>query len=476
MENSIRHNSFFLLGIKGVAMTNIALILKKMGKEINGFDSEEQFITESVLKKNEIVLLTNIQKVFKSPLSDVYIYSAAHDGKDNPIIKNALLKGKIVLSQAEFIEKIRKLFPVSIAVSGCHGKTTTTSLLAYSLVKLKTNPSFIIGTPSFQGMDGGNYYKNSHYFVFEADEYGIQPPKDKRSKLLLYNPKFIICTNIDFDHPDVYKDIEDVKKTFLTFFSDHNLFLCSDDPHIRSLQPKLKREQYKTFGFSDDSDLKLSSVISSESGTTFSASYHRKNMGEFSVFLFGKKNISNTGAVILALLEFGFSPDKIKEAIRSFGLVKRRFEFVYKRNTVRLFDDYAHHPAEIEAAIQAIRERFNTNRIIILFQPHTFSRTESFKTEIIKALSKADIAYVSPIFSSAREKIKNFTISSKILRNEVESMSLKNVTICDSNGEIIDKLSHELRSKDIIVTMGAGDIYKLKDDIIELINTVESRR
>jgi len=475
MKHPSLYNSFFILGIKGVAMTNIAVILKKMGKKITGFDSEEKFITDPVLKENNITFSISYSNVFNHQLSDVYIYSAAHNGSDNPIIKQALQAGKIAISQAEFIEKIREAFPISIAVSGCHGKTTTSSLLAYSLIKLKVNPSYIIGTTSFQRICGGDYQKESDYFVFEADEYGIQPPKDIRSKLLMYNPKYIICTNIDFDHPDVYKDIEEVKKTFLTFFSDKKLFLCADDLHIQSLLPKLKKNQYKTFGFSENSDLILTPATSNESITTFYASYLGKSLGVFSTSLFGNKNISNAGGVILTLLELGFSEEQVKKAIKTFGSVKRRFEFIYKNNDIYIFDDYAHHPAEIDATIQAIRNRFKLKRIIILFQPHTFSRTESFKKSLILSLSKANITYVAPIFPSARENINNFTINSDILKKEVELLGLSNVVICDSNEEIINKLTLQLCPKDIVVTMGAGDIYKLKDDIIELINSNENR-
>jgi len=471
MKNPLLYTSYFLLGIKGVAMTNIAIILQQMGKKVSGIDTREEFITDVLLKNNNIVYGTNINTVLKKQPLDVYIYSAAHKGSENPIIKKALRDGKFVISQAEFIEKIRELFPTSIAVSGCHGKTTTTSLLAYSLIKLKAQPSFIVGTSLLQDIYGGNYQQDSRYFVFEADEYGIQPPKDKRSKLLMYHPQFIICTNIDFDHPDVYENIEEVKRTFLTFFSDRKLFLCSDDPHIQSVLPKLDRRQYKTYGFSDSSDLVLVPLSSDELHTTFSAQYHGKDLGVFSIRLFGDKNISNVGGVILCLLELGFNIDEIKKTIRSFSSVKRRFELIYKKNGILLFDDYAHHPAEIEATIQAIKQRFKSKRIVVIFQPHTFSRTESLKTAIITALSKADIAYMAPIFPSARENRSDFTINTNVLKKVAKTIGISNVIICDTKRDIINQLPFQLHSNDVVVTMGAGDIYKLKDDIISIIDS-----
>jgi len=475
MKNLLQYNTYYLLGIKGVAMTNIALILQKMGKKINGYDSKDTFITDLVLQKNNISYVTELPIFSQDKLSDVYVYSGAHNGSENPILKDAVNKGKIIVSQAELIEEIRKLFTISVGICGCHGKTTTSSLLAYSLTKLKVKPSYIIGTSTFQDLDGGDYNKNSQYFIFEADEYGLQPPRDMRPKLLMYYPKYIICNNIDFDHPDVYRNINDIKKTFLAFFAQHNLFLCSDDLHIQSLLSKLNRNQYKTFGFSDNSDLQLTIVNSNEFYTTFTASYNKKNLGVFSIPLFGNKNISNTGGVILALLEFGFSIYQIKKVIKNFSSVKRRFEFVYKKNGILLYDDYAHHPAEINATIQAIRMRFKDKRIVIIFQPHTFSRTESLKTPIVQALSNADIAYVSPIFPSAREEAKNFKINSDVLNKEVKLLGLSNVNICNTKKEIIEKLAHQLRLGDIVITMGAGDIYKLKDDIIEVINVNEKQ-
>lgn len=473
MKNILKYNSFYLLGIKGVAMTNIALILKQMGKQVYGIDSKDTFITDEVLQSNNITFSMDNKKELQSPLSDVYVFSAAHNGSENPILKHALKQGKIIISQAELIEQIRAMFPISIAVSGCHGKTTTSSLLAYSLTKLKKNPTYIVGTASFEEMNGGHYQKYSEYFVFEADEYGTQPPRDLRPKLLFYNPQYILCTNIDFDHPDVYTNIDEVKNTFLTFFSNHTVFLCVDDPHIQSLLSKLKREQYKTFGFSDGADLQLFPEETNNVSSTFSAIYLGKKLGVFSIGLFGNKNISNAGGVILTLLELGFSADCIKKAIVKFKSIKRRLELVYKNKNITLFDDYAHHPAEIEATILALRKRYKKNRIIILFQPHTFSRTEMFKKQIILALSKADSSYIAPIFSSARENVSDFTVNSQELNTELQSSKINNVTVCGSDSEMLKRLDKQINSKDIIVTMGAGDIYKLKDDIIKLINTYE---
>ena len=156
------------------------------------------------------------------------------------------------MSQAKILGELLTHFNISIAVSGCHGKTTTSSLLAYTLGKLGVKPSYIIGVPTFNDQPGGMYDRKD-YFVIEADEYGVNPPDDKTPKLLFLHPTHIICTNIDFDHPDVYLNIEEIKKTFIKFFSNKKLYLCIDDIHIKSIVGKLERTQYQTFGFSQRS-------------------------------------------------------------------------------------------------------------------------------------------------------------------------------------------------------------------------------
>lgn len=353
-----KSKNIFIVGIKGAAMSNLAVILKKMGKRVTGCDVAEEFITDIILKKFEIPYSVGFNPELLSKETDLIIYSAAHTGQENQIIIEAKKRGIMTASQAEVLGELLTHFKTSIAVSGCHGKTTTSSLLAYALTKLGVKPSYLIGVPTFHDQPGG-MYDGQDYFVIEADEYGVNPPVDKTPKLLFLHPTHIICTNIDFDHPDVYQNIEKTKKTFLQFFDNKKLYLCIDDVHIKSIVDKLDRTQYQGFGFSQDADLKIQNPLVIATQSSFDLIYKGKDLGTFIISLFGEKNISNAAGVILTLINLGFDVEGIKNAIKDFATVKRRFEFVYKKNDTYLFDDYGHHPAEIAATISAARAHFS---------------------------------------------------------------------------------------------------------------------
>lgn len=461
--------NIFIVGIKGVAMTNLAVILKKMGKRVTGSDVAEEFITDKLLQKNKIDYLIGFNTKILDKKTGLVIYSAAHQGDENPlVIKAKKLKIKTA-HQIEVIAELLSFFGKKIAVCGSHGKTTTSALLSYVLINLKREPSYLIGAPRFNNLPGGNLQKKD-YFVVEADEYGLNPPKNITPKFNYLNPDYILCNNIDFDHPDIYQNIEQTKKAFLNFFDKKKLFICVDDNNLMSIAKQLNRKQYKTFGFSALADLKIVSVIGSENTTKFTVQLPNKHQKTFIISLFGKKNVSNATGVILLLLDLGFSPEKIRNAMMDFSGAERRFQSVYQNEDYMLFDDYGHHPTEIEATIEAARSRFNNKRIIIIFQPHTYSRTSALKEEFIMALTAADRCLLLPIFPSAREKKEEFGVSSYDLERLAQKKNKRNLQSFDTKDKLLDKLKKIINPGDIIFTMGAGDVYKLKDKIIKIIN------
>lgn len=445
--------NIFFLGIKGVAMANLAVILKKMGKNVTGCDISEEFITDKLLLDNKIDWTIGFDPRKLPEKTDLIVYSAAHGGTNNPVITEAKQKKINVISQAQLMGELMNQFENKIAVCGCHGKTTTSSLLVYALTKLKQKPSYLVGVPFFTGYQGGDFQEKK-YFVVEADEYGINPPVDKTPKFFKLNPDWIICTNIDFDHPDVYKNIKETKQAFLKFFNDKKIIANIDDKN-------LSYKKNINYGFSNKAGYQIINEKITEEYSEFEIS----NIGKFRIDLFGRHNISNAAAVIVMLLQLGFPAEQIKKAILGFKGAERRFELVYKKNDIYLFDDYAHHPAEISATINAAKARFKKKRIVVIFQPHTYSRTSNLLKEFSESLSQADIGLILPIFASARENSNQFKVSSKnIIKNK------KNLFYIESNAQLINRLYKLVKKSDVIFTMGAGDVYKLKDKIIKIIN------
>lgn len=469
---ALEAENIFIVGIKGTAMSNLAVILARMGKKVAGCDVEEEFITDPILAKYRIPFSVGFDASTLPEDTDLVVYSAAHGGSDNPVVKAALSRGVKAVPQAQVLGELLSRFETSIAVSGCHGKTTTTSLMAFALKNLKANPAYLIGAPFFNGLPGGGYGRSDRYFVIEADEYGINPPADRTPKLLFLKPTHIICTNIDFDHPDVYDSLDETKKTFRTFFEQGRLYLCWDDENVRDVAQDLPRERFLSYGFSPEADMRVVSMKSGGEETAFDLSFKGKPLGTFSVSLYGQKNVTNAAGAVAALIDLGFSPDDVRGAIKGFASVKRRFELVYGEGETKLFDDYGHHPAEIAATIQAARARFAGRRIGILFQPHTFSRTKNLKTDFARALGGSDYCIVAPIFASAREKQDSFDVSSFDIEKEAAGLGLGQVKAAASKEQAIELLKSRVRRGDVVFTVGAGDIYKLKDDIIRVISTL----
>ncbi|PJE61602.1 hypothetical protein COU87_03670, partial [Candidatus Roizmanbacteria bacterium CG10_big_fil_rev_8_21_14_0_10_39_12] len=375
----------FFVGIKGVAMANLARMMVQMGKRVSGSDVDAPFITDEVIENNSVDVIHSFESEDLPDDVDLVVYAASHGGKSNAQVVEAENRNVQVLHQSELLGQMMSMFDTSIAVAGCHGKTTTSSLLSYALIKLSPGISYMVGAPSFNGHAGGDY-NGTQYFIVEADEYGIDPPDNITPKFHLLHPDYAIITNIDHDHPDVYPTIEDTKKAFHIFMNQvlqkniimPQLILCADDTNIRELSKELPKDSYSTYGFSSKADVHITNVKTTDESMTISISsklFELKDR-QLQVDLFGEKNASNTAAVLTMLFHLGFSFEKIGEAMCGFTGAKRRFEYIGKSKKIVLFDDYAHHPEEIVATIEASRSRFPKKRVIVLFQPHTYSRTE----------------------------------------------------------------------------------------------------
>ncbi len=459
----------FLLGIKGVAMTNLAFILKKMGKDVSGVDIEEEFITDEWLKKEKIPYSIGFDLKNLPTETDLVVYSAAHGGSANPILQEAKKRKIKTVDQATLLAELISQFKTKIAVCGSHGKTTTTAFLAYALIELGAEPSYLVGSSEFNHMQAGDF-RGRDYFVLEADEYAVDPPKNNTPKFQYLSPDLILCTNIDFDHPDVFQDLEQVKEEFAKFFQKgKKIIACIDDPVLAGVISSLPKETVLTYGESQNADVQLLTIQPNEFGMQFEIQKKEEPLGVFQIELYGEKNALNAGAVITTLLELGFQEDNIRKAVRGFTGAKRRLEKKAFVNDIYLFDDYAHHPVEIGSSIEALRKRFPGKRVILIFQSHTYSRTKALLPEFAEALALADYTIIAPIFPSARENPSEFQVSSQDIADEARRKGASTVEALETRQEILKKLATMIQQGDVVCTMGAGDIYHLADDIISLL-------
>lgn len=469
-------NRIFLVGIGGVAMSNLAIILHKMGKDVSGSDVPGFSMTDENLKKNNIPFITTFDAKQMPPNVDLVIYTGAHHGSTNEQVVAAQRQGIAIIPLSEATADLSRMFQTTIAVCGAHGKTTTSSLLAHTLKGLKQRPSFLVGTATFGSNFGGDY-EGTDYFVIEADEYGVNPPIDKSPKFLKYDPQYVLCTNIDFDHPDIYVSLEEVCDAYAAFFEKKSILkhiLCADDATLMNVAGSVSTNTVVTYGKNAASNAHIGNEQTTPDFSEFSITYDGTAIDAIRIGLFGEKNITNAAGVFVLLLNLGFEAAAIKQAFLGFGGAKRRFETVAQERDIYLLDDYAHHPAEIEATLSAARARFGTRRIIVIFHPHTYSRTFALRNEFVRALSKADLSLIAPIFASARENKEDFPVSSQDLEVIAQKNGYQNIHAYNSTDEIVTALGGILRKGDVVFTMGAGDIYKIGSDIISLIKKVET--
>ncbi len=422
---------YHFVGIKGSGMSALAQILHDMNFEVQGSDIEKRFFTQTALEHLGIKILP-FQKENIVPGLTVIAGNAYKDEHEE--IQEAMKLGLPVIRYHRFLGDFMQNF-TSIAVTGAHGKTSTTGLLSHVMRGAKPT-AFLIGDGTGKGEE------NAEYFVFEACEY--------RRHFLSYFPDYAIMTNIDFDHPDYFANIDDVFSAFqeMAWQVKKGIFACGDDEQLQKIQAKVPVVFY---GFGEENDFQARNVVKTTEGTTFDVFVRNTFYDTFQVPTFGDHNVLNALAVIAICHYEELSADKVKEQLLSFTGVKRRFTEKHVGSQV-LIDDYAHHPTEIKATVDAARQKYPNREIVAVFQPHTFTRTQTFLEEFADSLQLADKVYLCDIFGSARENHGKLSIED--LRNKIESAEMIN----EENTETLKK--HE---NSVILFMGAGDIQKFQE-------------
>lgn len=428
---------YHFTGIKGSGMSSLAQILFDSGEQVQGSDIEKYFFTEEPLRKRNITILPFDADNIK-PGMTVIAGNAFPDS--HPEIVRAKELGVEVIRYHKFLGNYLEKF-TSIAITGAHGKTSTTGLMAHVLEG--ANPtSYLIG----DGTGGGA--KNAQNLVMEACEY--------RRHFLAYHPDYAVMTNIDFDHPDYYKDVEDVFDAFQTMALQVKkaIVACGDDEHLQKIKANVPVVYY---GFGSENDFEARNVEKTTKGTSFEVYVRNEFYNKFFIPMFGDHNVLNTLAVISLCHYEGLPAELIQERLQTYHGVKRRFtETDIGKRT--LIDDYAHHPTEISATIQSARQKFPDRELVAIFQPHTFTRTKAFLQNFADSLSQADSVYLCDIFGSAREK--SGALSIQDLANLIEGSKVLTMDV------IPDLLKHE---DAVFLFMGAGDINKFQEAFENLI-------
>ena len=469
-------SNWFLMGIKGVAMTSLAQILIDAKLNVSGADVAEDFVTAKVLAK----LNLNITVGFEAKLPEnirVLVYTAAHQGQFNPLVTAARDRGILTLSQAEALSLFHNQ-KQGVSVCGVGGKSTVSAMVTWIMEKIGWLPSFSVGVGNIPGLDKTGCWRNqSPWFVTEADEYVIDPTAPSRGEEITPRFSFLkpfatVCTNLEYDHPDVYKDFDHTKGVFGQFFSQIkpggklvvNFDSMGLNQVINQISETLKNNQIEIISFGEQigADWQLTDY-QAEAGKTTGKLRHGTEIFEISLPIPGKFNLLNAAAAVATVATLGANPEAATKALSDFPSTLRRFEKIGVKNGVTFYDDYGHHPHEVAAAIKALADWFPTGKKIIAFQSHTFSRTKQLFDDFVTAFAKADEVVMIDIFPSAREAFDASVSSDSLcaaISEKYPKISAKNLKTIPN---LAAYLSQNLKSGDVCLTIGAGDIYHVHE-------------
>lgn len=438
------------VGIGGSGMSGIAEVLLNLGYSVTGSDIKKSETTEYLKKIGAKIFIGHSKKNTKNV--DVVVTSTAIDKNNPEVIESHRLKIPVI-PRIEMLAEIARM-KYTIAVGGTHGKTTTTSLASLILTKGCLDPTIVIGG-RLKNIASGAKLGKGKFLVAEADE--------SDGSFLKLSPAISIVTNIDDDHLEHYGTMENLKAAFLEFINKVPFYgcsiLCNDDKNIREIYPLINR-RFITYGIGDGADYLIKNIRNADGKTSFEIFFNGKKTLEVKWDIIGIHNILNATAASICGIELGVCSRKIKSALESFRGVARRLEIKYSADGITVMDDYGHHPTEIAATIDAIKRYKKPKRLIVIFQPHRFTRTKFLYKKIAESLSMADAVKLMEIYPAGEKPIEG--IKSELIFKELKKLS-KSVEMFERND--LRKLSSELKEGDILLTLGAGDVYKLSDEI-----------
>ena len=445
------------VGIGGIGMSGIAELLLNLGYMVSGSDLKLSHITKRLEAKGGIIYQGHRKEQVER--ADVVVTSTAI-AKENPEVIRAKEMSIPIIPRAEMLAELMRI-KYSIAISGAHGKTSTTSMIAQILNTAGLDPTVVIGG-LLKGLDTNALHGKGDYIVAEADE--------SDGSFLKYSPAIAVVTNIDLEHLDFYKDIDDIKDKFVQFINSVPFYglaiLCLDNEHIQDILPRIK-VRYTTYGMTAQSDLQAREISFEGTKSNFTVFRHEKKLGDIILNLAGKHNISNALAGVAAGLELNLSFKTIKKALEQIEGVKRRLEVKGEKKGIMVVDDYGHHPTEIIATLTAIRECYRGKRLIVAFQPHRYTRTQGLFQEFTRAFYQSDILIVLPIYAASEKEIEG--VDAQSLCDAIKEHGHKDASHAPDFTQALSIITHKAKKGDMVLTLGAGDIYTLGEKLLDIL-------
>lgn len=445
-----------LVGIGGIGMSGIAELLLNLGYKVSGSDMKDTAVTRRLAGLGGEVFLGHREEHVKG--ADVVVYSSAV-GRDNSEILEAVRRYIPVVPRAEMLAELMRL-KYGVAIAGAHGKTTTTSMVASILTCGHLDPTVVIG--GRLDIWGGSNAKlgQGDILVAEADE--------SDGSFLALSPTIAVVTNMDQEHLDHYGSMEAIRETFVQFINKIPFYgaaiVCLDNEEIQGIIPRLKK-RCLTYGMTSQADVRGRDLEKEGLGVSFEVAYRNSSLGRIVVGMPGEHNVLNALAATAVALELDLDMEVIREGLMTLGGLARRLQVKGEKSGVLVLDDYGHHPTEIVATLKAAKECWPERRLVVAFQPHRYTRTKALFDRFVISFNEADILVVCPIFSAGENAIDG--VSAESLAQGIKEHGHKEVIFCKSQEDVILTLREVARPGDAVMTLGAGDVYRIGEKLLD---------
>ena len=449
-----KYHRIHFVGIGGIGMSGIAELLLNLGYTVSGSDLVDSDTIRRLRSLGAKISIGHHPANIGD--ADVVVYSSAVK-PDNPEVRAARDKGIPVIRRAEMLAELMRL-KYGIAVAGAHGKTTTTSMIASVLAKGGLDPTAVVGG-KVKSLGSGAKLGQGEFLVAEADE--------SDGSFLRLSPTIAVVTNIDREHLDHYGSLEKIQETFLEFINKIPFYglavLCLDDPHIPALLPRVEK-RILTYGLNPQADIQAHEISFQGATSSFKVSHGKSLLGQVNLPLPGPHNVLNALAAIGVGLELEVPFGQIQEALGAFEGVQRRFQVKAVIDDITVVDDYGHHPCEIRATLHAAKLSWG-RRLVVVFQPHRYTRTFHLFQDFLTAFHEADTLFLMDIYPAGEEPLEG--VSSELLCRAIRDAGHRDVEHVRDRRELVDKIMKKLVPGDVVITLGAGDVWKVGEELID---------
>ncbi len=456
MNRKTKHIHF--VGIGGIGMSGIAELLLNLGYKVSGSDLNGSAITEKLSKLGGVIYKGHQGEWMEG--ADVVVTSSAISST-NPEVVRAKETNVPVIMRAEMLAELMRLKKYGIAIAGSHGKTSTTSMVSWMLASAGLDPTVVIGG-KVDALGGNAKMGGSEYLVAEADE--------SDGSFLKLSPVVEVITNIDLEHLDFYRDIEHIKSTFLEFIDKIPFYgavvICLDDLNIADILPLIKKRTI-TYGLTPQADIYADDIVWQDGRILFTVNDASGKRGRISIAPPGIHNVYNALAVVCVGLELELSFEKIQAGLQGYAGVQRRMQLKGEIGGITIVDDYGHHPTEIRATLEAIKEAWPRKRLVVLFQPHRYSRTQGLFKEFQTCFHKADYLIMSDIYAASEEPIPGVTGESLLEATRLHGQ--RHTRYIGQIENMPEEIRPMLREGDLVLTLGAGNIVRVGEELLLLL-------